>query len=68
MLATTTALYGAVSVSTSTASSFIWTMLNTPLMFVIWALKLIWPFLLVLGLVGLLLSIARRMRYVVESL
>jgi len=61
MDATTTAVFTSVGISATTLTAFLSTVFNQALLFLIWTLETIWPFLLVLGLVGVIIGIAYAM-------
>jgi len=61
MDATTTAVFTSVGISASTLTGFLSTIWNQALLFFIYAVETIWPFLLVAGLLALFVGVAYRM-------
>lgn len=61
MDATTTAVFASAGVSPSTLTNFLQTVFNQALLFLIYTIELVWPFLLVLGLIGVIVGIAYAM-------
>jgi len=61
MDATTTAVFSSVGLSPSTLTTFLQVVFNQALLFMIYILETVWPFLLVLGLIGVIVGIAYAM-------
>jgi len=61
MDATTTAVFASAGVNPSVLTGFLSTIWNQALLFLIYAVETIWPFLLVAGLIALFISVAYRM-------
>lgn len=59
--ATTTAVLASVGVSTATLYSFLNTLFSQGLSVGIWLVESIWPFLLVVGILVLFVSVASKM-------
>lgn len=57
MDATTTAIFAATGVSSSTLQSFLNTMFSNGISFMIYVFTLIVPYLLVIGLIGLIIGL-----------
>jgi len=58
MDATTTAVFAAAGVTPSTLTTFLTTVFNQGISFMIYVFETVWPFLLVLGLISVIVGIA----------
>jgi len=61
MDATTTAVFASAGVTPSTLTGFLQVVFNQALLFMIYIVETVWPFLLVLGLIGVIIGIAYAM-------
>jgi len=58
MDATTTAIFASAGVSPSTLTTFLTTVFNQGISFMIYTFQTVWPYLLVLALIGVIIGIA----------
>lgn len=58
MDATTTAIFNSVGISGTTLNTFLSTIFGQSVSFMIYTFQAVWPYLLVLGLIGVIVGIA----------